>query len=48
MKTEDKKRTLNMKMPIKLYEDIQKKAEQKNISMASLINLICTEYLEKN
>lgn len=42
------KRTLNMKMPSKLYEAIQKKAQEKNISMASLINLICTEYLEKN
>ncbi len=44
----DEKRTLNMKMPAKLYEAIQKKAQEKNISMASLINLICTEYLEKN
>ena len=44
----ERKRTLNMKMPNKLYEEIQEKAKQKNISMASLINLICTEYLEKN
>ncbi len=44
----EEKRTLNMKMPTKLYEAIQEKAKQKNISMASLINLICTEYLEKN
>ena len=44
----EEKRTLNMKMPNKLYEAIQEKAKQKNISMASLINLICTEYLEKN
>lgn len=47
METEEK-RTLNMRMPVKLYEQIQEKAKQKNISMASLINLICTEYLEKN
>lgn len=44
----EEKRTLNMKMPSKLYEEIQEKAKAKNISMASLINLICTEYLEKN
>ena len=47
METEEK-RTLNMRMPTKLYEQIQEKAKQKNISMASLINLICTEYLERN
>ena len=47
MATEEK-RTLNMQMPTKLYQRIQKKAKQKNISMAALINLICTEYLEKN
>lgn len=40
----DKK--LNMKMPSKLYESLKDEAEKKNISLASLVRMICTEYLE--
>lgn len=39
-------KTLNIKIPDVLYESIQQKAKSKNISMASLIRLILTEYLE--
>lgn len=39
-------KTLNIKIPEELYNSIQSKAKLKNISMASLIRLILTEYLE--
>ena len=38
-------KVLNMRLPEKLYEELKKVAEEKNISLASLIRLICTEYL---
>ncbi|MEE4566363.1 ribbon-helix-helix protein, CopG family [Paenibacillus polymyxa] len=40
-------RTLNMKMPEKLYEDLTQKAKDMNISLAALIRLVCSEYLDK-
>lgn len=40
-------KTLNIKIPSELYESLKKQAEKKNISLASLIRLICSEYLEK-
>lgn len=38
---------LNIKIPKELYERLKKEAEKKNISLASLIRLICSEYLDK-
>jgi predicted HicB family RNase H-like nuclease len=38
---------LNMQMPKELYEQLQELAKKKNISLASLVKLITTEYLEK-
>ena len=38
---------LNMQMPKELYEQLQELAKRKNISLASLVKLITTEYLEK-
>ena len=38
---------LNIKIPRELYEQLKKEAEKKNISLASLIRMICSEYLDK-
>jgi predicted DNA-binding ribbon-helix-helix protein len=35
-----------MKMPKELYQALKEEAENKNISLSSLIRLICSEYLE--
>ncbi len=40
-------KTLNIKIPSKLYENLKKEAERKNISLASLVRMICSEYFEK-
>lgn len=37
--------TLNIKIPRELYDRLKKEASSKNISLASLIRLICSEYL---
>ena len=39
--------TLNFKVPEELYETIKKEAERKNISMASMIRVILSEYFEE-
>lgn len=41
-------KALNIKIPSDLYEKLKKEAEKKNISLASLIRLICSEYFEKS
>lgn len=40
-------KTLNIKLPQKLYEDIKVIAKEKNISLASLVRLVMTEYCNK-
>lgn len=40
-------KALNIKMPTALYEALKKEAAKKNISLASLVRLICTEYFDK-
>lgn len=40
-------KALNIKMPEDLYDALKAEAEKKNISLASLIRLICSEYLDK-
>ena len=40
-------RALNIKMPSELYEKLQKEAERKNISLAALVRMICSEYFDK-
>jgi len=39
--------TLNIKMPKELYDKLKDEAAKKNISLAALIRLICSEYLDK-
>lgn len=41
-------KTLNIKLSSELYDSLKKEAERKNISLASLVRLICSEYLEKS
>ena len=36
---------LNIKLPTELYDALKKAAKEMNISLASLVRMICTEYL---
>lgn len=40
-------KALNIKIPSELYEKLKKEAESKNISLASIVRLICSEYFDK-
>lgn len=40
-------KALNIKIPQELYDKLKKEAEKKNISLASLVRLLCSEYFEK-
>lgn len=37
-------KVLNIKIPEKLYNQLKKESKAKNISMAALVRLICSEY----
>lgn len=41
------KKSLNFKVPEKLYNQLKEEAAKKNISLASVIRVICSEYFEK-
>lgn len=38
---------LNMKLPKELYQKLKEEAAKKNISLASVVRMICSEYFEK-
>ncbi len=40
-------KALNIKIPSELYEALKEEAKKKNISLASLVRMICSEYFEK-
>lgn len=40
-------KALNIKIPSELYERLKKEAEKKNISLAALVRIICSEYFDK-
>lgn len=40
-------KALNIKIPKELYDKLKKEAERKNISLASLVRMLCSEYFEK-
>ena len=40
-------KALNIKIPSELYERLKKEATKKNISLAALVRMICSEYLDK-
>ena len=37
----------NIRLPKKLHDELKKEAARKNISFASLVRLVCSEYLEE-
>ena len=39
-------KALNIKIPSELYEQLKKEAAKKNISLAALVRLICSEYFD--
>ncbi len=41
-------KALNIKIPSKLYEQLKAEAEKKNVSLASMVRIICSEYFENN
>jgi len=40
-------KALNIKIPSKLYEQLKEEAEKKNVSLASIVRIICSEYFGK-
>ena len=40
-------KALNIKIPTELYIKLKEEAKKKNISMAALVRLICSEYFDK-
>ncbi len=40
-------KALNIKIPSELYDNLKSEAKKKNISLAALVRLICSEYFEK-
>lgn len=36
-----------VKFPEKLYQELQEAADKKNITMASIIRIACSEYIER-
>ncbi len=38
---------LNIKIPKDMYDKLKKEAEKKNISLASMVRIIVSEYFEK-
>lgn len=41
-------KALNIKIPSKLYNQLKEEADKKNVSLASIVRLICSEYFENN
>lgn len=39
-------KALNIKIPSKLYEQLKEEAERKNVSLASIVRIICSEYFD--
>ncbi len=39
-------KALNIKIPSKLYEQLKTEAEKKNVSLASIVRIICSEYFD--
>ena len=40
-------KALNIKIPSARYDALKKEAAKKNISLASMVRLICSEYFDK-
>ena len=44
MLSKSESKSLNFKVPIELYDRLVKEANNKNISLAAIIRVICSEY----
>lgn len=40
-------KVLNIKIPSELYNRLKEEAQKKNISLAAIVRMICSEYFEK-
>lgn len=40
-------KSLNIKIPSELYGKLKAEAKKKNISLAAMVRLICSEYFDK-
>ncbi len=40
-------KALNIKIPSELYDRLKEEAKKKNISLAAMVRMICSEYFEK-
>lgn len=40
-------KSLNIKIPTELYNKLKNEANNKNVSLASIVRIICSEYFEK-
>lgn len=40
-------KALNIKIPEELYNKLKEEAKKKNISLAAIVRLICSEYFNK-
>jgi predicted DNA-binding ribbon-helix-helix protein len=43
-----KSRTLNIVVSDELYEQLKREADEKNVSIASIVRIACSEYLRKS
>lgn len=41
-------KALNIKIPSELYEALKEEARKKNISLAALVRMICSEYFNSS
>lgn len=39
-------RALNIKIPSELYEKLKAEAKKKNVSLAAIVRIICSEYFD--
>ena len=46
MATAKSSKALNILIPIALYDKLKEDAEKKNISLASVVKIACSQYLE--
>ena len=42
-----KGKALNILIPEELYKRLKKESEKKNVSLAAIVRISCSEYLEK-
>lgn len=43
----EKTKVLNIKVPAALYDNLKEDAEKKNVSLASVVRIACSQYLDE-